>query len=516
MTKNNMPIIVGIGEICEPVPENLKDAHSIVDLGALAAEKACNDISSELFSAKDIDAIAATRPFSEYVERYSHPFGITQNLPRAIGSRLNCEPAYALYSKPRGASPQMLINEFCGRIASGEFETVLIVGGEVIANIKAAKRAGISLDWTEDTGGQLEDRGYTEEGYYTSQEHENDLMLAISLYGMMENARRYNLKLTRREYARKTGELFHPFSRVAAHHDSSMFQKEYSVDEIAFPSEKNPQLNDPYTKAMVAKDRVNQAGAIILTSEKKARELAIDPSRLIYLHSHCTLRERVLLERKDPAKSPAMALAYQSALARAGIGQEDIRFFDIYSCFPVAVFNACETLGLDPDDSRGLTVTGGLPFFGGAGNSYSLFGVSGIVRALRKNPAAYGLVGSNGGAMSIHAVGIYSGNRPEGGWKNFNDTDLQIQLDAEPAPRIDDDPMGEAEIITYTVTLNKGRPARGFIMGRLIESGAVFLGATDPEDFDTPAKMLEIEPIGKKVFVSSAGPGNRFRFKKNG
>ncbi|MFN4116850.1 MAG: hypothetical protein ACK4F7_10190, partial [Inhella sp.] len=62
-----------------------------------------------------------------------------------------------------------------------------------------------------------------------------------------------------------------------------------------------------------------------------------------------------------------------AAFAAAGKSADDMAAFDFYSCFPVPVFNAAvDGLGLSADDPRGLTVTGGLPYFGGAGNNYSM------------------------------------------------------------------------------------------------------------------------------------------------
>ena len=65
----------------------------------------------------------------------------------------------------------------------------------------------------------------------------------------------------------------------------------------------------------------------------------------------------------------------------AGIGVDDVATFDLYSCFPFPVFVICEALGLAADDPRGLTLTGGLPYFGGPGNSYSLHGIAETVSA---------------------------------------------------------------------------------------------------------------------------------------
>ena len=61
-----------------------------------------------------------------------------------------------------------------------------------------------------------------------------------------------------------------------------------------------------------------------------------------------------------------------------------------------------------PDDPRGLTVTGGLPFFGGAGNNYSMHAIAETVQRARANPGSYGFVGANGGIMSKYSVGVYS------------------------------------------------------------------------------------------------------------
>src|SRR3546814_13228280 len=82
-----------------------------------------------------------------------------------------------------------------------------------------------------------------------------------------------------------------------------------------------------------------------------------------------------------------------AALDMAGLTTSDIACFDLYSCFPIAVSNVVEGLGLDEEDPRGFTVTGGLPFFGGAGNNYSMHAIAETVQRLRDDPGAFGLVG---------------------------------------------------------------------------------------------------------------------------
>ena len=72
------------------------------------------------------------------------------------------------------------------------------------------------------------------------------------------------------------------------------------------------------------------------------------------------------------------------------------------------VFNICDGLGLAVDDPRGLTLTGGLPFFGGPGNNYSMHAIAETVQRARQAPGSYGFVGANGGVMSKYSAGVYS------------------------------------------------------------------------------------------------------------
>ena len=64
---------------------------------------------------------------------------------------------------------------------------------------------------------------------------------------------------------------------------------------------------------------------------------------------------------------------------------DDIGALDLYSCFPSAVQIACDEMGIDPDDKRGLTVTGGLPYFGGPGNNYVTHSIAEMMNTVRSN-----------------------------------------------------------------------------------------------------------------------------------
>jgi acetyl-CoA C-acetyltransferase len=106
--------------------------------------------------------------------------------------------------------------------------------------------------------------------------------------------------------------------------------------------------------------------------------------------------------------SPAAVSAISTALEVAGVGWDKIAATDLYSCFAIPVFNLLDAFGLDRDDPRGWTLTGGLPFFGGAGNNYSTHAIAEAVARCRAAPGSYTLVGANGGNMSKYAAGVYS------------------------------------------------------------------------------------------------------------
>lgn len=510
MSIHKVPIIVGIGEICEQIPDDLAKARSTVALAAAAAGLALADTGKKELLAKNIDAVAAVRTFSDSSPRYQNSVENVKNMPRAVARRVHINPEYARYEISGGQSPQKLVNEFCGRLAKGEFKAVLLFGGEALATLKAANRRKIKLDWEDTTEGQLDDPGWFVPGILTMQEVENDFLLPGTIYSVLENARRKKLNKTVEAYALLMGELLAPFSRVACKHPAAMFPREWKAGAIACATEKNPYIFFPYTKAMVAKDGVNQAAALVLTTVGQARNWGIDESRWIYLKAYCDLKERTILERPDLSSSPAMHRAYQTALERAGLSVADVDVFDIYSCFPIAVFNACEALGVDMNDPRGLTVTGGLPFFGGPGNNYAMHGIVSVVRRLRQMAAGIGMVGANGGFLSKHSVGAYTRVAPRDDWSDYDDSPLQKELDNVPAPKIETSPEGEAVIESYSVTYAKGKPARAHVIARLCENDARFLGVTDISDRRIPGVMVEEDFLGRTIFVTSRGRGNRF------
>ena len=122
--------------------------------------------------------------------------------------------------------------------------------------------------------------------------------------------------------------------------------------------------------------------------------------------------------------------------ARAGRAHDSTTSttFDLYSCFPIAVLNICDGLGLSPTDPRGLTLTGGLPFFGGAGNNYSMHAVAETVARVREHPGQLRLRRrQRRGAEQVLGRRLLVAPRA---WTEWSDADLQAELDAVTGPAV--------------------------------------------------------------------------------
>ena len=506
----NRVVIVGVGEVVEQVRADLESAASPLDLMVRAAEAALSDAgTSDCKTA--LDTIAVIRTTSDMAAQLKSPFGDPENYPVSVARRLGIAPDDAIYTIGGGHAPQALVNDFSDEIRTGKREAILLVGAEAVANQKALLNSGIKADWRNDISGMMHDQGA--DGYKTldiSQLY-NGLLNIPAIYSIFENARRARIGKTSAEYAKECGDLFAPFSRVASAHPNSMFKDEYSAEQIAQRSPVNGAVTDIYTRAMVAKDGVNLGASVILMCESKALELGIDRSRFIYPVSGSESTEKTISYREDLGQSVAMKVAYDAALSEAGISIKDISAMDLYSCFPIAVFAACEALEISPNDPRGLTLTGGLPFFGGPGNNYSMHAIVNIVQKLRETENQFGLVGANGGFLSKHAVGIYSSGAPVEGFRKANKSAIAAKVDEQSMPEVTSFAEGRATIETFSVEFDRKGPGRGFVFGRTAD-GKRFLGSTDPADTQTVQELLERDPIGREIFVTSKGPGTRFTF----
>ena len=501
------PVVVGVGQASERLDAPNYQKRSPVDLAADAAADALADTGADPAAvAAAIDTVAGVRQFENSVPGARAPLGRSDNYPRSVADRIAASPARAVLETSGGQAPQHLVNEFAAVIAGGGSQVTLLFGSEAISTVEHLARSDQKPDFTEHAEGSLEDRGYGLNGMMSRHLAAHGLTGAPSQYALIDNARRARLKQTRQEYAAAMGTLFAPFTRVAAANPHAAAPTERSAAELVTPTEANRPIADPYTRYIVAREKVNQGAAVLLTSVAAARRLGIPADRWVFLHGRADLRERDLMDRADLSAGPASVLAVRQALDQAGIGVAELATIDLYSCFPAPVFNICEGLGLSADDPRGLTVTGGLPFFGGPGNNYSMHAIAETVQRARSAPGSYGLVGANGGIMSKYSAGVYS--TTPAGWTPDRSADRQAEIDGWAVPEQARYADGPATIETYTVKRARDGARTGIVVGRLAADGRRFVAKGDDPD------LLDLltaapEPVGQPVYVRSFGQGNR-------
>ncbi|WP_297004244.1 acetyl-CoA acetyltransferase [uncultured Corynebacterium sp.] len=502
------PVLIGVGQVADPVTAADYHRWSAADLAGEASSAAVTDAGVD---PSVIDTVAVVRQFEISTPLATAPLGKPDNMPRAVAARIGADPARAVLEVVGGQGPQHLVTEFSRAIAAGEADMVLLTGSEAISTARAWVGKPDAPDFSETYGGQLEDRGMQVDDLAVPYEQRHGLVGAPPEYGMFENARRHRLGMSRAEYATAMGELFAGFTRVAASNPFAAAPTERTAAELSTITERNRLIADPYPRFMVARDQVNQGAAVLLTSVGRARELGVDQENWVFLHGACDTTERTVLDRADLSRSPASVTSAATAIERAGITVDDLSFLDLYSCFPIPVFNICDGLGIATDDPRGLTVTGGLPFFGGAGNNYSMHAIAEMVVRLRANPGTYGFIGANGGWMTKYSSGVYSTLPVDFTGRADAQADRVIQeaLDAADAPTVVEHYSGTVTVETSTVTTDRHRDWIGVIAARTPENARI-LAVTRPGDRELIDILLSDPAIGASAEVTAeAGESGR-------
>jgi acetyl-CoA C-acetyltransferase len=169
---------------------------------------------------------------------------------------------------------------------------------------------------------------------------------------------------------------------------------------------------------------------------------------------------------------------------------------------------ACDELGIAHDDPRGLTITGGLPYFGGPGNNYVMHSIATMMDVLRSNPGKFGLLNANGWFITKHSMGIYSTTPLKGDWRRETPADYQQAILDEAHPTFTELPNGKATIETYTVLHGREGVERALVIG-LLDDGTRFIAET-PNDEHTLRKMMDRDMLGASGTATAGEEKNLF------
>jgi acetyl-CoA C-acetyltransferase len=498
VSDDRTPILIGAGQLTQRDVEPAEALEPVAMMEAVA-RSAADDAGVGAKALARLDALAVVNVFC-------WPYA---NAPRLLAERLGARPAREVTTTVGGNTPQWLVNETAARIAAGEVSCALLVGAEAVRTVVRARRARTTLAWSGGGGGSPVVVGEARDG--TSEyEVAHGLVLPTQIYPMFENALRAEHARALDEHQRVLGHLCSGLSAVAAANPHAWFRQARTADEIATVSPTNRMIGFPYPKLMNAIIEVDQAAGVLMTSVARARALGVPRDRWVYLWGTGQAHDRWFVsERVDYTSSPAIREAGRQALDAAGIGIDRVEHLDLYSCFPSAVQIGREMLGIAPDDPRPLTLTGGLPYFGGPGNNYSMHAIAEVMARTRARPGSIGLVTALGWYLTKHAIGVYAAVPKDGAFVREDPAARQAVLDAQRAPALTTEPSGGATIETYTVLHDRdGAPVRGLVIGRL-DDGRRFLAAT-PEDRVLLEGLVAREAVGLRGRVAAAEGAGRF------
>ncbi|NJP90338.1 acetyl-CoA synthetase [Nonomuraea sp. FMUSA5-5] len=317
-----------------------------------------------------------------------------------LADRLGAAPRHRVYSKVGGTAPHLLIGAAMAAIAAGELDSALVAGAEALATRRAYRKAGEHVPWSHPADPKPP-YGWERPPHPSALAH--GLVLPVHTYPIMETARRAATGLTIEEEMRERARIMAPMTEVAAANPHAWRRTAREPHELG-----DRFVGWPYTRDTVAVLEVDQAAAVVLASTELADRLGVPPDRRVYLRGWAYAEDTwEVATRPALGSSTAIARAAEAAFERAGLTLDDMNALDLYSCFAIALRQACDAIGLDPLDPRGLTVTGGLPYAGGPASDYVLHSTATMAGLLRAQ-SGHGLVTGVGMHLTKHTYAVWS------------------------------------------------------------------------------------------------------------
>jgi acetyl-CoA C-acetyltransferase len=170
-------------------------------------------------------------------------------------------------------------------------------------------------------------------------------------------------------------------------------------------------------------------------------------------------------QREKITESPALKHLAQVCLQNAQLDLSEIDAFDLYSCFPSAVQVAQKALDLKENDVRPISLTGGLSYFGGPWNNYTMHAIATAVQKIQNNIFKNVFINSLGWYITKHSVGIYTKNYPKNLFHLPDLNQKQQEIDNTQLPDLLKEYNGKAKIIGYSVLLDfKNEPYKAIVL----------------------------------------------------
>ncbi|MHC5307630.1 acetyl-CoA acetyltransferase [Bartonella sp. LJL80] len=495
MTKYNIPVIVGVGQVNDrpATPE-----HGLDSLGLMieALKRAEQDAGGNWLNA--LDWLAT-------IEQISYPD--LGDVLEPICNHFGAKPQFSKTSpSPCGHFPVRYLNEAANAIAEGHVKIAAVTGGEALRTAAALAKEKLGIAHRD----VFAEFHAQKKPSYAERYH---LSTPTDVYPLYENAARKLWKQTFAQAQQESGQIWSLFSEIADKNPNAWLHSPMTPEQIVIPSPQNRPITFPYQKYMVANSSVNQGAAFIVTSLEEAERRGIARERLVFIGYGAGANEpEDILNRDQYGRSASMHISMQKAIELNQLKHEDIRAVELYSCFPCVTKMARRTINWSAN--RPATVVGGLTFGGAAVGNYMSHAIAQMT-ALLRDSGDVGLLFGNGGFATYNHTIVLSG-KPFKNLELPKNIDFQADADAMrgKAPSINEGHVGSAEIETYTAFYDRAGQVTSATIIAKTPKGERTLAEIDGAATTEIARLLnpQQEMIGKAGTIKFVNDRQKWQF----
>lgn len=482
---DNTPILVGVGAIQQKT-KDLSLSKEPIDLMHDAVKAALKDCeASEI--APDIQQITVPRGMWSY-----------SNPAKLIADEIGAVNALCEFAE-FGILQQSNLGQACQRIAAGELDCAMVVGGEAKFRQLQGQIQGVEVSELEQLNSEPDRVLQPDAELWSEHESATGLGMAVGYYALLESAICAAEGLSMDKHRDNIAATYARFSEIGADNPDGWIDQALHATEIRNASDKNKMLAFPYAKYHNSQWNVNQACALLFCSAKKAKAMGIPESKWIFPLASTESNQMLnVSQRPDLANSVAAKLAGESALKHANLAMNEINFIELYSCFPAAVNLFVRALNIPKD--RDLTVGGAMPFAGGPVNNFFLQATVKMAQYLRAKPNSYGLTSCVSGMFTKQGFGVWS-SAPYSQAFVFDDVSAEAIAGEPPLPLVA--PVaGNINVVATTVLYQGTEAERAIAIGEYSNGDRTIAYSQEKTVIDW---ALKCNQVGSNAAINDEG-----------
>ena len=163
-------------------------------------------------------------------------------------------------------------------------------------------------------------------------------------------------------YFQRWGDQSDALARIAAKNHKNgvgnpyaQIRKDLGYDFCRAESDKNPRVAGPLKRTDCS--LVSDGAAALVLADV---ETALTFNKAIVFRAAEHVQDFLPMSRRNVLKFEGCALAWQRALARAGVGLKDLSFAEVHDCFTIAELIVYEAMGLAPEGQGARVIADGI------------------------------------------------------------------------------------------------------------------------------------------------------------